>query len=386
VKISHPIPKFLFPLFIGTVIFFSACEKEDVEPVKDCPPTQPPPVTTDPTPYFLQVPFIFQRLLPPPVLPEDNPLTVEGVNLGKRLFFEKKLSRNNQLSCAGCHRPEVSFNDEGLALSRGVSGQLGVRNAMPLFNLVYTMNNGGSGFNWHGSVTSLEEQAFEPVRNPLEMEESWPDVMAKLQADPLYPPLFRAAFGTDIIDSQLVVKAIAQFERTLISGNSRMDRYVKNQLFEAIPNDDILTAQEKRGLTIYQSEKGDCTHCHGNSNLENPLWTNNDFSNNGLDLQPDSGRALVTGKSADIGKFKIPSLRNLVFTAPYMHDGRFNTLEEVVDFYSDSVQANSPNIDPLMKDRGSFNAKLNPQEKADLVAFLKTLTDSSFVNNPDFRP
>jgi cytochrome c peroxidase len=218
------------------------------------------------------------------------------------------------------------------------------------------------------------------------MEESWPDVMAKLQADPLYPPLFRAAFGTDIIDSQLVVKAIAQFERTLISGNSRMDRYVKNQLFEAIPNDDILTAQEKRGLTIYQSEKGDCTHCHGNSNLENPLWTNNDFSNNGLDLQPDSGRALVTGKSADIGKFKIPSLRNLVFTAPYMHDGRFNTLEEVVDFYSDSVQANSPNIDPLMKDRGSFNAKLNPQEKADLVAFLKTLTDSSFVNNPDFRP
>ncbi len=152
------------------------------------------------------------------------------------------------------------------------------------------------------------------------------------------------------------------------------------------PGSSDLTAQELRGFNIYVSTaKGDCFHCHGNVNLRNPLWTDFEFRNNGLDLNPDSGLALVTKKASDVGKFKTPSLRNLVYTAPYMHDGRFQTLEEVVEFYSTGVQ-DGPLTDPLMADRGFVNPNLTTQEKADLVAFLKTITDTVFVNNPDFRP
>ena len=239
----------------------------------------------------------------------------------------------------------------------------------------------------HGSTATLEEQAFDPVTHPLEMMETWPNVISKLQNDSEYPDLFEAAFGTRVIDSTIAVKAIAQFERTLVSGDSRMDKYVQEQLGLKPPGGPFLNAQELRGFTIYAStDKGDCFHCHGNINLRNPLWTDHEFRNNGLDISPDSGLAAVTKAATDLGKFKTPSLRNLVFTAPYMHDGRFNTLEEVVEFYSTGVQPNSPNISPLMFDRGSHLANLTTQEKADLVAFLKTITDSTFVQNPEFRP
>lgn len=376
-------------LLASFFLFATACRQdseEDTRPISSGnngngqDTTAPPP---DPTPYFLEVPSHFSIVFPPSI-PQDNPLTNEGVALGKKLFFETKLSVNNQLSCGSCHKPQAAFNDPGKAVSTGVNGLPGSRNAMPLFNLAWVPSF-DSEFNWNGSAESLEEQAFEPVRLHFELAENWPNVVRKLQNDASYPRMFEGAFGTDVIDSNLVVKAIAQFERTLISGNSRMDEYVKEILGINPQGSSTLTAQELRGFNVYASEKGDCFHCHGNINLRNPLWTDHEFRNNGLDINPDSGLAAVTGNPSDMGKFKTPSLRNLVFTAPYMHDGRFQTLEEVVEFYSTGVQS-SPFTDPLMADRGSLVANLTVQEKEDLVAFLKTITDSTFVNNPDFRP
>ena len=334
---------------------------------------------SSPTPYVLETPPHFGYLISP-VFPEDNPLTVEGIALGKKLFFEKKLSKDNSISCASCHKPDKAFNDEGNPFSFGVNGTTSIRNAMPLFNLAWVSVT-SQRFNWHGNVSTLEEQAFGPVTDPREMQETWVNVVSKLQNDPNYPPLFKAAFETELIDSNLVVKAIAQFERTLISGNSRVDKHViKNIAGVNIPGDNFLTAQELRGFDLFmQEEKGDCFHCHGD--FYNPLWTDNEFRNNGLDLVPDSGLASVTKRASDYGKFKTPSLRNIAFSAPYMHDGRFNTIREVVDFYADDVQTTSPNLDATMKFRN-----LNNQEREDLVAFLMALTDSSFVNNTAFRP
>lgn len=333
----------------------------------------------EPTPYTLNYPPHFGYLISP-LIPEDNPLTVEGIFLGKKLFFEKQLSKDNSISCANCHRPEKAFNDEGNPVSFGVGGAVGVRNAMPLFNLAWGSVT-SRRFNWHGNSPSLEEQAFEPVTSSFEMQERWPNVVSKLQNDPSYPPLFKAAFETEIIDSSLVVKAIAQYERTLISSDSRVDKHVlKTIVGEDLPKDKYLTDQELRGFDLFMEEgKGDCFHCHGN--FYNPLWTNNEFINNGLDLSPDSGLAIATKKPLDLGKFKTPSLRNLVFTSPYMHDGRFETIREVIDFYADDVETASPNLDPNMKNRS-----LNNQEREDLEAFLKALTDSSFVNNEKFLP
>jgi cytochrome c peroxidase len=185
-----------------------------------------------------------------------------------------------------------------------------------------------------------------------------------------------AAFNTNIIDSSLVAKAIAQFERTLISGNSRFDQYLNGQI--------SLTAQELDGFNVFMTEtRGDCFHCHGNA--ANPLWTDNLFHNNGLDATfSDNGLGTITGNTADYGKFKTPSLRNLAYTAPYMHDGRFATLDEVINHYSEGLQ-NSPTISPLLKYIGQGGVQLTASDKASLKAFLLSLSDSSFVNNPNFQ-
>ena len=332
-----------------------------------------------PTPYVLEIPPHFNRINAP-IIPADNPLTVEGIALGKRLFFEKMLSKDNSISCGSCHNPENSFNDKGELFSAGVGGSLGIRNAMPLFNLAWGSVTSGR-FNWHGSTTSLEQQALGPVTDLLEMKEKWVNVASKLQGTNSYPLLFEKAFGTNIIDSILVVKAIAQFERTLISGDSKYDRFfIETEEGIDLPGDYSLTSAESRGFDIFMGEgTGDCFHCHGTP--FQILWSNNEFVNNGLDANPDSGLAWITKNPLDVGKFKTPSVRNLGFTAPYMHDGRFATLEEVVEFYNSGVNVNSPNIDGRQKARN-----LTVQQKADLIAFLQTLTDSSFVTNPAFRP
>ncbi|ARV10761.1 cytochrome-c peroxidase [Winogradskyella sp. PC-19] len=320
----------------------------------------------------LEIPEIFSNNIIPPVIPVDNPQTVEGVALGKRLFFDRILSSDQSIACASCHSPQNAFTDERI-VSAGVNGTLGNRNSMPLFNLAWNYNE---RFSWDGKELSLERQALEPVENPIEMHSDWGDVVDRLSNHPEYPELFRRAFNTEDITKELTTKAIAQFERTLISANSKFDRYSLNQA--------TLTPQELNGLDVFlREDKGDCFHCHGNPN--NPLWTDNDFHNNGLDATfTDLGLGAVTGDPNDNGKFRSPSLRNLAFTAPYMHDGRFATINEVIDFYSEGLQ-NSATIDPLMKNIDQGGVQLSSQDKADLKAFLLTLSDPSFINNPSFQ-
>tara|TARA_R110002072_G_scaffold302884_2_gene489468 strand:+ start:726 stop:1796 length:1071 start_codon:yes stop_codon:yes gene_type:complete len=325
-----------------------------------------------PIPYSLKIPELFQQKLIDPLIPSNNPLTEEGVALGKKLFFDRKLSGNNTQACASCHKPQNSFTDN-TRFSNGIDGVFGSRNSMPLMNLAWNFTD---KFAWDGKELGLERQALEPVKNPIEMHSNWANVAEKLQQDPEYPTLFLRAFGTTTIDSSLVTKAIAQFERILISGNAKFDQYLLGNA--------TLSLEELNGFTIFMDEeKGDCFHCHGSDN--NPLWTDNGFHNNGLDSTfDDLGLGAVTGDPNDNGTFRSPSLRNLNFTAPYMHDGRFATLEEVINHYSEGLQFSST-IDPLMKKVSQGGVQLTPQEKLDLKAFLLTLTDPEFINNPDFR-
>ncbi|GAA4280533.1 cytochrome-c peroxidase [Gaetbulibacter aestuarii] len=327
----------------------------------------------EPTPEPLKIPPLFESYILAPVLPIDNPQTIEGVALGKQLFFDPILSGDNTQACADCHAPQNAFTDIN-RFSTGITGTLGKRNAMPLFNLAW---NYDEKFFWDGRSFSLEHQVFRPVADPTEMASIWKDLVVELQNHPEYPQKFKDAFGTSKIDSTLVTKAIAQFERTLISANSKFDKYLLGQV--------ELTPNELNGFNVFMDgEKGDCFHCHGSD--KNPLWTDNLFHNNGLDSSfSDLGLGVITGDPADNGKFKTPSLRNLAYTAPYMHDGRFATLEEVINHYSEGLK-NSSTIDPLMKFVNQGGVQLSQQEKADLKAFLLTLSDPEFISNPNFKP
>jgi cytochrome c peroxidase len=217
---------------------------------------------------------------------------------------------------------------------------------------------------------------FEPVRNEVEMDNTWPNVENILQNSAVYPELFRQAFGTSTIDSTLVTKAMSQFVRILISGDSKFDKSLNGTA--------TLTAQEENGLTIFLDEgRGDCFHCHGLPNT--PLWTDNAFHNNGMDENfTDLGLGNVTGDPRDFGLFKTPSLRNLAYTAPYMHDGRFATIDEVINHYSEGLVF-SETIDPLMKNINTGGAHMTESDKADLKAFLLTLSEPEFTTNPDFQ-
>ncbi|MFT4575742.1 MAG: cytochrome c peroxidase [Polaribacter sp.] len=349
--------KFLFCVFILVLL---SCSKESNEEE----------YVSIPAP--LQIPTLFQNLLIPPLIPSNNLQTQEGIFLGKKLFFENGLSADNTQSCATCHDPKTAFTDKR-QFSDGIDGVFGNRNTMPLFNLAWNFDE---NFFWDGRSISLEKQAIEPVINPIEMHNTWKRVVANLQSKPAYPELFYKAFGTRKIDSILVAKALAQFQRTLISANSKFDQYLEGKV--------QLSASELNGFNVFMNEtKGDCFHCHGSD--KNPLWTDNKFHNNGLDASfSDIGLAKTTGDPSDTGKFKSPSLRNLAFTAPYMHDGRFSTLEEVINQYSEGLKA-SPTIDPLMKKVSFGGVKLSTQEKSDLKAFLLSLSDSEFINNHEFQ-
>ncbi len=320
-----------------------ACGKDAVVP-----PTPPP----TPTPYELVVPTGF----PAPEIPPDNPLTIEGIALGERLFADPILSVDSTTACVSCHLPAHAFSDPR-PLSQGVGG-LTSRNSMPLFNLLWSPS-----FFWDGRTASLEDQALEPVQSLTELGENWDRVVAKLERHPEYPALFARAFSDAPINRQRVVQAIAQFERTLVSADSKYDRWLAGQA--------EFTPEEERGFLLFHTEAGDCFHCH-----VAPLFTDNEFHNNGLDLDPpDEGLAALTGKRLDRGKFKTPTLRNVEYTAPYMHDGRFQTLEEVVEHY-DSGFHRIVLTDPLLLVRP--NLDLDPADKRALVAFLKTLSDPQF--------
>lgn len=358
----------LFSVLLGVALLGSCKPEKPMDP--DTPPPQPVG-----TPYTLAIPQGFPQM----PIPSDNPMTVEGIALGRYLFYEERLSGDNTQSCASCHSPAAAFSDAPNQFSTGIDGLTGDRNSMALMNLGW-----GTSFFWDGRSPTLEQQILEPVTNPIEMHETWPNAIAKLQADEAYRQLFGSAFGGTEIDSLKAAKAIAQFLRTMISGNSRFDQALRFEI--------ALTPEEQNGIQLTQLEGGfppdvpagqggaDCFHCHPHGG---GLFTDGVIRNNGLDaVFTDLGLGGITGLPQDMGKFKTPSLRNVALTAPYMHDGRFQTLEEVIDHYDSGGHA-STTIDPNMK-YTTGGLSLTPQKKAELLAFLNSLTDMDFVTDPAF--
>jgi len=314
------------------------------------------------TPYELPQPWGFGKM----DTPSDNPITIAGVKLGEQLFFDPILSADSSMSCGSCHFSNRGFTDN-LPVSRGIHGKSGVRSSMSLINIGY-MN---TGLFWDGRVMHLEDQALLPVSDSSELAHQWSRVELDLRKDAKYRQAFSDAFGirdTASLTRDLVVKAIAQYERSLVSsGNSRYDRFRAGTL--------ELTPDEQMGYDLFfdispEVKDAECGNCHNA-----PLFTTNEFVNNGVQSAKtladfkDPGRGAITGNRYDNGKFRIPTLRNITLTAPYMHDGRFTTLEEVIDHYNEGGQI-SPNIHSLVRPLG-----LTEKEKGQLLAFLRTLTD-----------
>ena len=330
-----------------------------------------------PSPYFLRIPNHF----PVMEIPLENPMTEEGVQLGRLLFYEKRLSGDNTMSCASCHNQTYSFSDTN-KYSIGIDGIAGNRQAMPLINLGWE-----DFYFWDGRAKTLEEQILEPVPNPIEMHLDWSSAIEKIKEDQHYRNLFFKAFGESTIDSIRVSQAIAQFLRTLISGESKYDvMYKYENGIELLSNElEILQqidADEWAGYDLFKSLNGaDCFHCHNG-----PLMRVKKFSNNGLipNFFNDLGRSIVTNNPDDNYKFKVPTLRNIAVTAPYMHDGRFQTLEEVIEHYSSGIHM-SPTLDPLIEFGSVGGVQLNDTEKGFLKKFLLTLTDNDFLTNIKFQ-
>lgn len=351
---------FLFLLVL--IVSISSCSNDD-----DCFST---------TDYAIDLPSDF------PLLPnyDDNPITTEGVVLGKKLFYDKILSGNNTMSCNSCHKQENAFATTN-RVEKGIDNIEGNRNSMPLFNMIWNE----SLFFWDGRALTLEEQVEMPVEDPIEMHEEWPKAIIEIKEDLNYPTLFKNAFDIkpEKITKEYAAKALSQFLRTLISSNSKYDRNKRGEV--------DLTSEESAGLAMFRIEGpvdgksiggADCFHCHGE-----PLFTDFKFRNNGLDIDADFedlGREKATGNVLDRAKFKTPTLRNLEYTAPYMHDGRFNTLEEVIEHYNTGGHSSST-IDPDMKNLKD-GLLLTETEKKNLLAFLKTLSDPDFINNTSFKP
>ncbi|GAB3573440.1 cytochrome c peroxidase [Hymenobacter daeguensis] len=366
-------------MLLAALLTLAACQ-HDSDPIAPADPDGP---VVPPTTYALTFPTTFPA---PEPAPATNPLTVEGVALGRRLFYETALSVDNTVSCGTCHQQDKAFTD-GLARAQGVGGTLSPRSAMSLANLAWEPK-----LTWDGAASSLETQARIPIENPVEMHQSLSAGVARLQATPAYPSLFRSAFGSSTITEANVLRALAQFERTLVSSNSRYDQFRAGnrtamtsteiaglQLFNTHPSPNINPALTLRG--------GNCGDCHSGE-----LFTNHTFSNNGLDATfSDLGLGLQTGLPTDNGKFRVPSLRNIALTAPYMHDGRFATLAQVLDHYNEHVILTSPNIDPLLLNTSNtlnhFTLELTADEKTKIIAFLQTLTDTTFTHDKRFsRP
>ncbi len=287
-----------------------------------------------------------------------NVPTVAAFALGRRLFYDVRLSRDSTISCGSCHHQATAFADAGQTLSRGVGGQLGTRNTPPLQNLRWRTT-----LLWDGGASNLETMPVAPLLNPLEMAETLPHTLAKLNRSADYRAQFAAVYGAGPIDSYQLLRALAQFTAALTSANSRYDHYVRHEA------GDPLSAAELRGLLLVQRR---CAACHATD-----LFTDEAFHNNGLDrvFPLDSGRAHITDRRADAGRFKTPSLRNVALTAPYMHDGRLATLPDVLAHYAHGVQP-SATLDPALRAAdGTLGVALTPAEQADIVAFLGALTD-----------
>lgn len=324
-------------------LLFSACRQEEGSPM-------------DETPYELDLPPGF----PYPDIPEDNELTAARVALGKRLFYDPILSEDSTVSCATCHKQALAFADD-VAVSPGVKGRLGFRNSPTLANVAYLER-----LNKDGGVTKLGLQPVVPIEDHNEMNLPLQEAVRRLREHAGYPVDFQRAYGEEASPFTLT-RALASFMRTLISGDSRYDRYINGE-------ESALSEAEKRGLALFFSERASCGSCHSGFN-----FTDDSFRNNGLyETYADPGRRRVTQNAEDEGRFRVPTLRNIALTAPYMHDGSLPTLEAVVEHYAGGGAAH-PNKDSLIR-----QLQLSELEKMDLIAFLEALTDSSFISNPAF--
>ena len=351
----------LTPFFL-ILFFFTSCRKDEITPLTSNEDWGP----YNPERYFF--PNAFSNF-PSISEPEWNKTTVEGVTLGRKLYYDPILSTNGK-SCSTCHLQSLGFSSH-------IIGPNGM-SIPPHVNLGWNDN-----FGWTGSEHALDSVALADLaEGNIFLNANNDSILARLERHNEYQKLFWQAFGIEIVNESLAERqkyisyALAQFMRTQISYNSKFDRYLRGEV--------SLTSDEYDGFAIFMNEdKGDCFHCHGSNS--NPMWRDNMRHNNGLNSTftgNDLGYFNVTGNPADIGKFRSPTLRNIELTGPYMHDGRFNTLEEVVEFYSTGLQ-HSPTIDPLMKKVHDGGVQLNPAEKARLVAFLKTLTDEYFISNSE---
>lgn len=296
----------------------------------------------------------------------NNPVTEAGFILGRSLFYEPRLSRNNTISCGSCHIQSSAFTQHGHDVSHGIDDRLGTRNSPPIMNLAWN-----KAFMWGGGVFDLDLQPIVPITTHEEMDESLENVMSKLRLVNKYPAMFKAAFGTEEITTARFMKALSQFMVMCISANSKYDKVMRKE--EGMS----FTADEQAGYALFKAK---CASCHSE-----PLFTDGSFRNNGLGPSPinDQGLYTATLQATDRYKFKVPSLRNVTYTAPYMHDGRFLTLNGVFDHYNGEVQA-TPNLDPLLqKADGTRGIALSTDERSKLTAFLKTLDDVDFINRKD---
>ncbi|KMQ68200.1 cytochrome C peroxidase [Chryseobacterium sp. FH2] len=338
----------------GLVIFsflsFVSCSEEVIEPLeKD-------------NVYNLSFPSYFPEMA---FDTSENPITKNGVELGRKLFYEGRLSRNNTISCGFCHIQENAFTHHGHTVSHGVDDRIGIRNAPPIQNMAFLKR-----YMWDGVIHNLNEQPIIPISNEDEMDSSMPEVISKLNSDSKYKKLFKAAYGDENVTGERVLKALSQFMVTMISANSKYDRFKQGK--------ENFSSEEAQGMDLFQQK---CASCHSGA-----LFTDESFRNTGMYYNTqfkDAGRYRVTLDQNDWMKFRVPSLRNVEYTAPYMHDGRFYTLEAVLNFYSDNVE-NSPNLDPILKQNGHIGIAMNTQEKQFIIAFLKTLSDKNFISNPKF--
>ncbi len=293
-----------------------------------------------------------------------NPLTKEKVELGRMLFYDPILSKDNTISCASCHLSHTAFTHIDHPLSHGIEGRIGTRNSPALMNLAWSQ-----GLMWDGAINHLDVQSLAPITHHDEMDETLDNVIAKLQNNKTYPRAFQQAFGDSIVTGEHLLKAISQFMLTLVSADSKYDKILRGE------KDIAFNQWEAKGYELF---KKNCASCH-----KEPLFTNNAFENNGL--EPDStlndvGRMKVTKRKEDAYKFKVPTLRNIEVSYPYMHDGRFPNLPMVLFHYTEGVQ-DSPTLSKELKNK----IILSEDDKRCLVAFLKTLTDEAFLHNPKFQ-
>lgn len=319
----------------------------------------------DPQPEKVDIRFEVPANFPPTVYDlSKNPVTQAGFELGRALFYDGILSRDGTISCGFCHQQSSGFTQHGHDLSHGIDDKLTLRNALPIQNLAWEKE-----FFWDGGVFHLDLFAVSPIEADNEMDEELPNVLNKLRQHKTYPKMFEAAFGSPEITTDRFLKALSQFQLMCISADSKYDKYVRK---EGV----MLTSEELAGLEVFQQK---CASCHSGE-----LFTDNSYRNNGLPVgnPEDTGRGRITLNAADNYKFRVPSLRNVEVTLPYMHDGRFYTLEKVLDFYANDV-IDSPTLDPLLKQDGRLGIPLNETEKKQIIAFLRTLTDQDFLRRKE---